>query len=148
MDGHQFRAFEVLMSWKLSWVLSFLLFGVIAGHIFVDFSNYCPYHKCLWIEPIIPLMLMMMIANGWKGKRPFLILSSLNVVSCVTNDLNVISCCETQRIQFSRLGAIFLPHHFLRVKQVCASANGFWIIEPRSDPTTKEKSYICHWIED
>ena len=85
-------------------------------------------------------------SGGWKEERLFLTPGSLNVVSCVTNDLNVISCCETQRIQFSRLGAIFLPHHFLRVKQVCASANGFWIIEPRSDPTTKEKSYICHWI--
>ena len=45
---------------------------------------------------------------------------SLNVVSCVTNDLNVISCRETQRIQFSRLGPIFLPDHFLpSLKQVC-----------------------------
>ena len=51
--------------------------------------------------------------RGWKGRRLFLIPGSLNVVSCVTNDLNVISCCETQRIQFSRLGPIFLPHHFL-----------------------------------
>ena len=31
------------MSWKLSWGLSFLLFGVSDGHIFFDFSNYCPY---------------------------------------------------------------------------------------------------------
>ena len=38
-----FDKFKVLMSWKLSWVLSFLLFGVCDGHIFFDFSNYCPY---------------------------------------------------------------------------------------------------------
>ena len=37
-----FDKFEVLMSWKLSWGLSFLLFGVSDGHIFFDFSNYCP----------------------------------------------------------------------------------------------------------
>ena len=37
-----FDKFEVLMSLKLSWVLSFLLFGVSDGHIFFDFSNYCP----------------------------------------------------------------------------------------------------------
>ena len=35
--------FEVWMSWKLCWGLSFLLFGVSDGHIFFDFSNYCPY---------------------------------------------------------------------------------------------------------
>ena len=113
--------------WRSSTALYFL------SHF--DFSSLCGF-KCM----------MRIWLSGWKGKRLFLIPGSLNVVSCVTNDLNVISCCETQRIQFSRLGAIFLPHHFLRVKQVCASANGFWIIEPRSDPTTKEKSYICHWI--
>ena len=38
-----FDKFEVLMSWKLSWGLSFLLFGVSDGHIFFDFSNYYPY---------------------------------------------------------------------------------------------------------
>ena len=38
-----FDKFEVLMSWKLSWGLSFLLFGVSDGHIFFDFSNYCPF---------------------------------------------------------------------------------------------------------
>ena len=32
-----FDKFEVLMSWKLSWGLSFLLFGVINGQIFLDF---------------------------------------------------------------------------------------------------------------
>ena len=57
--------------------------------------------------------MMKIWSGGWKEERLFLTPGSLNVVSCVTNDLNVISCCETQRIQFSRLGAIFLPHHFL-----------------------------------
>ena len=37
-----FDKFEVLMSWKLSSDLSFLLLGVSDGHIFLDFSNYCP----------------------------------------------------------------------------------------------------------
>ena len=35
------------MSWKLSWGLSFLLFGVSDGHIFFDFSNYCPDVSCM-----------------------------------------------------------------------------------------------------
>ena len=34
--------FEVLMRWKLSYGLSFLLFGVSDGHIFFDLLNYCP----------------------------------------------------------------------------------------------------------
>ena len=38
-----FDKFEVLTRLKLSWGLSFLLFGVSDGHIFFDFSNYCPY---------------------------------------------------------------------------------------------------------
>ena len=53
-----FDKFEVLMSWKLSWGLSFLLFGVSDGHIFFDFSNYCPYMKrfaCTYIWQIYPL---------------------------------------------------------------------------------------------
>ena len=33
-----FDKFEVLMSWKLSWGLSFLLFGVSNGHIFFGFQ--------------------------------------------------------------------------------------------------------------
>ena len=37
-----FDKFEVLESWKLSWDLSFLFLGVSDGHIFFDFSNYCP----------------------------------------------------------------------------------------------------------
>ena len=37
-----FDKFVVLMTWKLSWGLAFLLFGVSDGHIFFDFSNYCP----------------------------------------------------------------------------------------------------------
>ena len=37
-----FNKFEVLESWKLSWDLSFLFLGVSDGHIFFDFSNYCP----------------------------------------------------------------------------------------------------------
>ena len=37
-----FDMFEVLESWKLSCDLSFLLLGVSDGHIFFDFSNYCP----------------------------------------------------------------------------------------------------------
>ena len=37
-----FDKFKVLMSWKLSWGLSFLVFGVSDGHIFFDFSNYWP----------------------------------------------------------------------------------------------------------
>ena len=37
-----FDKFEVLMSWKVSWGLSFLLFGVSDGHIFFYFSNFCP----------------------------------------------------------------------------------------------------------
>ena len=37
-----FDKFKVLMSWKISWGLSFLFFGVSDGHIFFDFSNYCP----------------------------------------------------------------------------------------------------------
>ena len=32
--------FEVLMSWKLTWGLSLLFFGVSDGHIFFDFSKY------------------------------------------------------------------------------------------------------------
>ena len=44
-----FDKFEVLMSWKLSSDISFLLLGVSDGHIFFVFSNYCP---CLfvWID--------------------------------------------------------------------------------------------------
>ena len=38
-----FDKFKVLMSWKISWGLSFLFFGVSDGHIFFDFANYCPY---------------------------------------------------------------------------------------------------------
>ena len=38
-----FNEFEVLEIWKLSWDLSFLFLGVSDGHIFFDFSNYCPY---------------------------------------------------------------------------------------------------------
>ena len=30
------------MRWKLSWGFSFLLFGFSDGHIFFNFSNYCP----------------------------------------------------------------------------------------------------------
>ena len=37
-----FDKFEVLVNWKLSWDLSFLRLGVSDGHIFFDFSNYCP----------------------------------------------------------------------------------------------------------
>ena len=38
-----FDKFEVLVeSWKLSSDLSFLFLGVSDGHIFFDFSNYCP----------------------------------------------------------------------------------------------------------
>ena len=37
-----FDMFEVLENWKLSCDFSFLLLGVSDGHIFLDFSNYCP----------------------------------------------------------------------------------------------------------
>ena len=37
-----FDKFEVLMRWKLSSDLSFLLLGVSDGHTFFDFSNNCP----------------------------------------------------------------------------------------------------------
>ena len=68
-----FSKFEVLTSWKLSWGLSVLLFGFSDGHIFFDFSNYCPnvFHRTggatipafnfemyflqLFILPILPL---------------------------------------------------------------------------------------------
>ena len=43
--NNMFYKFEVLMTWKLSWGLSFLLFGVSDGHIFFDFSDYCPFLK-------------------------------------------------------------------------------------------------------
>ena len=48
-----FDKFEVLMSWKLSWGLSFLLLGVSDGHIFFDFSNYCPYLVVILCHTII-----------------------------------------------------------------------------------------------
>ena len=37
-----FDKFEVLMSWRLSWDLSFLLFGVSNWHIFFDFFKLLP----------------------------------------------------------------------------------------------------------
>ena len=37
-----FDKFEVIKSLKLSCGLSFLLFGISDGHIFFNFSNYCP----------------------------------------------------------------------------------------------------------
>ena len=40
-----FDKLEKWMSWKLSRGLSFLLFGVSDGHIFFNFSNYCPILK-------------------------------------------------------------------------------------------------------
>ena len=40
-----FDKFEVLMSWKLSWGLSFLLFGVSNGHIFFGFQIIAPYFR-------------------------------------------------------------------------------------------------------
>ena len=70
------------------------------------------FHIFVFLWVYFYLTMMKGLSVGWKEERPFLIRGSLNVVSCVTNDLNVISCCETQRIQFSRLAAIFLPHHF------------------------------------
>ena len=40
-----FDKFEGLVSWKLSWGLSFLLFGFSDGHIFFDFFKLLP--KCV-----------------------------------------------------------------------------------------------------
>ena len=45
-----FDMFEVLMSWKLSWGLSFLRFGVSDGLIFFDFSNYCLVEDIIKLE--------------------------------------------------------------------------------------------------
>ena len=40
-----FDKFEVLMSWKLSWGLSIVLFGVSNGHIFFGFQIIAPYFR-------------------------------------------------------------------------------------------------------
>ena len=48
-----FDKVKVLMSWKLSWGLSFLLFGVSDGHIFFDLLNYCPYVICMKSESFL-----------------------------------------------------------------------------------------------
>ena len=53
-----FDKFEVLMSWNLSWDLSFLLFGVSDGHIFLDFSNYCLYvFHAYWFVQMTPFVI-------------------------------------------------------------------------------------------
>ena len=47
--------FGVLISWKLSSDLSFLLLGISDEHIFFDFSNYCPSIIEAWSRPKIIL---------------------------------------------------------------------------------------------
>ena len=119
-----FDRFEVLMSWKLSWGLSFLLFGVNDGHIFFDLSNYCPcgfWLRWVWFPYIAIIFLW---PWRWFG------------IHCLMKAMNMILRRIRSWWWLGRHGLIMV---------------GWWApltrLRPRARPTTTTFStYLTHCI--